>query len=265
MNGQTVVMAVAVLMMGCARAEQAATPRIEDRLFDYQAPDGTTLQGYVAWNAATAERRPGVLVVHEWWGENDHSRNQARRLAQAGYVGMAIDMFGKGKVTEHPQEAQAFVAEATKNAATIPARFNAALEQLKRDVHVDTTRIAAIGHCFGGMVVLSMAQAGADLDAVASFHGALPETKPDSGAVRARVLVLTGADDPWVPVERVDGFKKAMEAAGARIAVVSYPGAKHGFTNPLADSYGMEQVAYNAQADSASWSAMRSMLREVWP
>jgi dienelactone hydrolase len=256
---------VVVLALGCARAEQAAAPRIEDRVFTYQAPDGTPLQGYIAWDAAGDGRRPGVLVVHEWWGENDHTRNQARRLAQAGYVGMAIDLFGNGKVTEHPQEAQAFVAEATKHAATIPARFNAALEQLRRDPHVDTTRVGAIGHCFGGMVVLSMAQAGADLDAVASFHGAIPDARADSGTVHARMLVLTGEADSFVPADKVEAFRAALQAAGARIEVVTYPGAKHGFTNPQAGSFGMEQLAYDAHADSASWSAMRAMLREVWP
>src|SRR5207237_6919287 len=148
-------------------------------------------------------RRPGVLVVHEWWGHNEHARHQARRLAEAGYVGLALDMFGKGKVASHPEEAQAFVAEVTKDPAVLAARFNAALEQLKRDPHVDTTRIAAIGYCFGGAVVLGMARTGADLAAVVTFPGALATTPPaHTGKVTARILVLAGGADPFVPPEQ---------------------------------------------------------------
>src|SRR3989454_4049453 len=149
----------------------------------------TVLQGFIAWDDAARGKRPGVLVVHEWWGHNEHARNQARRLAEAGYVGFALDMFGKGKVATHPQDAQAFVNEVTKDPAVLAARFNAALEQLKRDPHVDTTRIAAIGYCFGGAVVLDMARAGAPLAAVVTFHGALATKTPaQPGKVKARIL-----------------------------------------------------------------------------
>lgn len=253
----------AMLLGACARTESG--PRVETREFDYQAAEGTPLQGYIAWDAARPGPRPGVLVVHEWWGHEQHTRNQARRLAEAGYVGMAIDVYGKGKHAAHPQEAQAFVAEATKDPAVLVARFNAAWETLKRDPHVDSTRIAAIGYCFGGMVVLSQARAGADLDAVVSFHGALPEGPVDSGRVKARVLVLTGGDDAFVPGDKVEAFKQQMEKAGARIAVITYPGAKHAFTNPDAGTHGMDQLAYDAQVDSTSWNAMLQMLKEVWP
>src|SRR2546430_14477744 len=132
---------------------------VKTRELEYRQGE-TVLQGFVAWDDAARGRRPGVLVVHEWWGHNEHARNQARRLAEAGYVGFALDMYGKGKVTTHPQDAQAFASEATKDPAVLAARFNAALEQLKRDPHVDTTRIAAIGYCFGGAVVLGLARAG---------------------------------------------------------------------------------------------------------
>jgi dienelactone hydrolase len=255
-------MMTAFLTFACARAEQG--PRIETREFDYPGPDGQPLQGFIAWNAATQGPRPGVLVVHEWWGHNEHARNQARRLAAAGYVGMALDMFGKGKVTTHPQDAQAFATEATKDPAVMAGRFNAALEQLKRDPHVDSTHVGAIGYCFGGMVVLSMARAGAPLDVVTTFHGMLPEGPVDSGRVRARVLVASGEADPFVPLDQVAALRQTMEKAGARIEVVTYPGARHGFTNPEAGSYGMDQLAYNAHADSASWDAMLKTFREVW-
>src|SRR2546421_2985998 len=157
-----------------------------------------------------------------------------------------------------------FVNEVTKDPAVLAARFNAALEQLKRDPHVDTTRIAAIGYCFGGAVVLDMARAGAPLAAVVTFHGALATKTPaQPGKIKARVLVLAGGADPFVPPEQIDAFKREMQAAGARFEVVVYPGAKHGFTNPNAGQYGMEQLAYNAEADQQSWAAMLTLFKEV--
>src|SRR5438067_8285875 len=237
---------------------------VKTRELEYRQGD-TVLQGFIAWDDAAPGKRPGVLVVHEWWGHNAHARNQARRLAEAGYVGFALDMYGKGKVTTHPQDAQAFVSEVTKDPAVLAARFNAALEQLKRDPHVDTTRIAAIGYCFGGAVVLDMARASAPLTAVVTFHGALATKAPaQPGKVKARILVLAGGADPFVPAEQLDAFKREMQAAGARFEVVVYPGAKHGFTNPNASQYGMEQLAYNAEADRQSWAAMLKLFKEVW-
>ncbi len=238
---------------------------VKTRELEYRQGE-TVLQGFIAWDDAARGKRPGVLVVHEWWGHNEHARNQARRLAEAGYVGLALDMFGKGKVATHPQDAQAFVNEVTKDPAVLAARFNAALEQLKRDPHVDTTRIAAIGYCFGGAVVLDMARAGAPLGAVVTFHGALATKTPaQSGKVKARVLVLTGGADPFVPPEQVEAFKREMQAAGGRFEVISYPGAKHGFTNPDAAKYGMPQLAYDADADRQSWTAMLKLFKEVFP
>ena len=256
--------AIVTVMLTLASAACGGT-RVETR--DVQYTQGETpLTGFVAWNAAARGKRPGVLVVHEWWGHNEHARRAARRLAEAGYVGFALDMFGAGKVTTHPDSAAAFVNGALKDPAVLAARFNAALEQLKQDPHVDPERIAAIGYCFGGAVVLGMARSGADLDAVVSFHGALATMSPATpGSVKARVLVLTGAADPMVPPELVTAFSDEMKAAGARFEVVSYPGAKHGFTNPDAGSFGMPALAYDAEADRQSWAAMLRVLAEVFP
>lgn len=258
-------MRAGVALVAAALTLAPPRARVQTREVEYRQGD-TVLKGFIAWNDAARGRRPGVLVVHEWWGLNQHARNQARRLAEAGYVGFALDMYGNGKVTTHPQDAQAFVAEVTKDPAVLAARFNAALAELRRDPHVDTTRIAAIGYCFGGAVVLGMARSGADLAAVVTFHGALATQAPaQPGKVKARILVLAGGADPFVPPEQVEAFKKEMQAAGARFEVVSYPGAKHGFTNPDAASYGMEQLAYDAAADRQSWAAMLKLFREVFP
>jgi len=243
----------------------APSSHVQTREVEYRQ-GSTVLKGFIAWNDSVHGKRPGVLLVHEGWGMNQHARNQARRLAEAGYVGFALDMYGNGKTTTHPQDAQAFVAEVTKDPAVLAARFNAALDLLKKDPRVDTTRIAAIGYCFGGAVVLGMARSGADLAAVVTFHGALATQSPaQAGKVKPRILVLAGGADPFVPPEQVEAFKKEMQAAGAHFQVVVYPGAKHGFTNPDAATYGMPQLAYDAAADRESWAAMLQLFREVFP
>src|SRR6185503_6545353 len=166
-TGRVLAVAVASLALGSAVFAAIKTREVEYRQGE------TRLQGFFAWDDAVKGRRPGVLVVHEWWGHNEHARNQAKRLAEAGYVAFALDMFGKGKVATHPKDAQAFVAEATKDALVERARFDAALAELKKAPQVDAKKIAAIGYCFGGGVVLDMARQGADLKAVATFHGSL--------------------------------------------------------------------------------------------
>jgi len=259
MNGTTVLAAATLLVFSLLAGAEVRTKEVT-----YTQGD-TELQGFFAWDAEAKGKRPGVLVVHEWWGHNQHARNQAIRLAKDGYVGLAVDMYGKGKVTTHPPEAQSFAAEATKDPALVKARFLAALDLLKKDPHVDPDRVAAIGYCFGGGVVLGMARAGVDLDAVVSFHGAIATQQPAmAGMVKAQVLVLNGADDAMITAEQIDGFKKEMAAAGAKYEFVNLPGAKHSFTNPDADKVGMPNLAYNAEADKASWAAMLKLLRAVF-
>ena len=249
-----------------AAAAAGAGAQVKTQEIEYKQGD-TPLHGFLAWNDAAQGKRPGVLVVHEWWGLNEHARNQARRLAQSNYVAFALDLYGNGKVADptHPKDAQSFMTEASKDPAALAARFNAALDLLKKDPHVDPEKIAAIGYCFGGGVVLNMARAGADLDAVVSFHGALnPTTPAPKGTIKPRILVLTGADDPMVTASVVDTFKKEMDAAGARYQVISYQGAKHAFTNPDAGKAGMDALAYNADADKKSWAEMLKLFSSVF-
>src|SRR5215510_12877096 len=251
-----------ILVAATLSIATAAAAAIKTREVDYTQGE-TKLHGLIAWDDAVQTKRPGVLVVHEWWGMNDYARKQAERLAQAGFVGFALDMYGDGKVTTHPQDAQTFASEATKDPAVVAARFNAGREQLEADPHVDAKHIGAIGYCFGGGVVLGMVRSGVDLGAVATFHGSLATEHPaEPGKVRAPLLVMTGADDPFVPPDQVAKFENEMKAAGANFRVIRYPGARHGFTNPDAASYGMSQLAYNADADKKSWAAMLSMFRK---
>lgn len=250
---------LALLTTGLAPAHAA----VKTRDFEYTQGE-TTLVGHLAWDDEVKARRPGILVVHEWWGLNEHARKQADRLAQAGYVGLALDMYGKGKVTQHPADAQNFMKDATKDPAVVQARFNAALELLKKDEHVDAEKLGAIGYCFGGRVVLDMAQRGADLDVTASFHGAIPPPadKPD---FKGKVLLFNGAADLMIPAEAVGAFVKMLAAAHVDFVFANLPGAKHAFTNPAADKTGVEGLAYNAAADETSWKSLMTQLKLVFP
>jgi dienelactone hydrolase len=264
MHRQLVVLAVAAIS-ACSPPETPPTPAgVQTREVTY-TQGNTTLKGYMAWDAGRTAPRPGVLVVHEWWGHNEHARAQARRLAEAGYVGFAVDMFGDGKSTTHPDSAQQFIAQALSDLPALVARFQAALGELKADPHVDSTKVGAIGYCFGGAVVLSRALAGDDLDAVASFHGAMPPDMPaDSGGVKARVLILTGGADPMVPAAQVDSTASRLRRLGATVDVVTYPGAMHSFTNPRADSVGMKELKYDAGVDRQSWDELLKLLAGVF-
>jgi len=259
MRTRLILLLAAMFAVAVVPSSHAA---VKSKVVQYEA-GGVPLQGYIAWDDAAKGKHPGVIVVHEWWGHNQHARNAADKLAKAGYVAFAVDMFGQGKVTTHPDSAQEFVAEAMKDAEAIPTRFDAALALLKADPHVDAARIGAIGYCFGGAVVLGMARMGEDLKAVGTFHGALATQHPaEAGKVKAKLLVQTGADDPMVNAEAVAAFEKEMKAAGADFRVITYPGAKHSFTNPNADKAGVPGLAYNASADQKSWAELLKFFKK---
>ncbi len=237
---------------------------IQTRELAYSA-DGTTMKGFLAWDDAISGPRPGVLVVHEWWGLNDYARARAKQIAALGYTALAVDMFGDGKAASHPKEAGAFVAEVTKNADTAKTRFQAALEALKTQPIVNPDKIAAIGYCFGGATVLSMARQGIDLAAVISFHGSLGGLAPVVPPVKAKILVCHGADDSFISAEQIATFKNEMK--GTDLKFISYPEAKHGFTNPDADKVAAEfglNVAYNEKADKASWNEAVKFLKQAF-
>ena len=247
-----------------ALAGMAARAEVKTKVIDYTQGD-TPLQGFLAWDDAAKGKRPGVLVIHEAWGENQHARNQAVRLAKAGYVGFALDMYGKGKVTTHLEDAKAFMAEASKDPAVVRARFEAAKKVLQEQPEVDPNRIGAVGYCFGGNVALNMARAGEDLAAVATFHAAVPSAdQPVASKVEPHILINTGGADPLVPKAQVDAFVKELKDAGANIRVITYPNAKHSFTNPDAAKAGIDALAYDADADRKSWEASVKMFEEAF-
>lgn len=245
---------------------QPAWAAVQGEEVEYRAGD-TTLKGYLAYDDARAGRRAGVVVVHEWWGHNQHTRDSARRLAELGYVALALDMYGEGRRTEHPKDAGQMAGQVRKDRDLMMRRFQAARDFLASQARVDDERIAAVGYCFGGTVVLEMARAGADLRGVVSFHGGLGTEFPARpGSVEAEVLVLNGADDPFVPPDQVRAFEREMREAGASYRVISYPGATHSFTNPAATAVGRKfdmPLEYNAEADHESWAEAQAFLRRV--
>lgn len=252
------ILALLVFTLTAARAE------IVTRDVTYPA-GSVTARGFLAAPAGGG-KHPGVLVVHEWWGLNAYARQRAEQLAALGYVALAVDMYGGGRVAGHPKDAGSFAGAVMKDLPEARKRFEAALTFLAAQPEVDAGKLAAIGYCFGGGVVLQMAcEAVPGLRAVASFHGSLGAEIPAGVKPFARVLVCHGADDHFVSADAIASFRKRLKAAGVDLTFLIYPGAKHGFTNPEADKAAQEfglDVAYNAMADAESWRALQGFLKK---
>lgn len=244
----------------------SAYAKVVGKTVEYTA-DGTLMKGYLAYNDKIEGKRPGILVVHEWWGLNDYVRRRARMLAELGYTALALDMYGEGKQATHPDDAGKFSMELMKNFDVAKARFIAGEVFLKKQPTVDSGRVAAIGYCLGGGVVLNMARQGVDLKGVVSFHGGLSAVKPaEPGAIKAKILVLHGGDDKFTTPEQIEAFKDEMKTAGADYRFIVYPGAMHAFTNPDATANGKKfniPLAYNKKADKESWAEMKKFLEET--
>ena len=244
-----------------------AAPKIEGKPVDYKAGKAT-MKGYLAYDESITGKRPGVLVVHEWWGHNEYARKRARMLAELGYTALAVDMYGEGKQAMHPDDAMKFSSEVMKNFDVSKTRFEAAIKFLKKQPTVDPKQIAAIGYCFGGGVVLNMARQGVELKGVASFHGSLAAIKPAvKGKVKAKMRVYNGADDKFIPEQAVNAFMDEMMAAKVDFQFHNYAGAIHSFTNPEADELGKKfnlPFAYNADADRRSWEDMTTFFEELF-
>ena len=221
-------------------------------------------EGYLAWDDEVQGKRPGVLVVHEWWGLDAYARKRADMLAKLGYVAFAVDMYGKGKLAEHPQEAGAMAAQVRMNVKDWQARALKGLDLLKSQEQCDPTRTAAIGYCFGGSTVLQLAYSGADVKGVVSFHGA-PQTPDDSvKVIKARILVCNGASDTFIPEANLQKMREGLDKVGADWILVHYAGAQHSFTVPDADQRNLKGIKYNKAADERSWRHMQDLFHEIF-
>jgi dienelactone hydrolase len=250
------VLAVVLLIASTAQAV------VQTKMIAYKHGD-QECQGFLAWDDAVQGPRPGVLVVHEWWGLNDYARQRAEKLAKLGYVAFAADMYGEGKSTTHPNEAGQMANKVRTNVNDWRNRALDALEVLKAQPQCDKSRLAAIGYCFGGSTVLQLAYSGADVKAVASFHGApVTPSAADARQIKAAILFCHGADDSFIQPSAIKSFRDALDGAGVKYEFIAYPGARHSFTVPDADSHGNPGMKYDKAADEASWKQMQELFAE---
>lgn len=231
---------------------------------------GQPFAGTLSYDDSIKGKRPGVLVVHEWWGHNAYANKRAEMLAKLGYTAFALDMYGAGKVANHPEDAKKFMEATLADMKVAEARFNAALKLLQQQPTVEASKIAAIGYCFGGGMVLHMAKVNPDLAGVVSYHGALgiaANTKPVSTPIKTKIMVFNGADDPFVTKEQIAAFKQDMLTIGADYEFIDYPGVKHGFTNPEADTFAKKfdmPLKYDEKADKDSWEKTQGFFKKIF-
>lgn len=229
--------------------------------------DSAKLTGFVAYDSNAATKLPVVLIIHEWWGLNNYAKRRAKQLAELGYLAMAVDMYGDGKMGNNPDEAGKLAMPFYQNVGMAKSRFDAALATIKTFKLADTNKIAAIGYCFGGAMVLNLARLGEQLKGVVSFHGNLIGNAADKSLLKAKILVCHGADDQFVKTDEVNAFKKQMDSIGAEYIFKQYPGATHAFSNPDATEMGQKfkiPIAYNAAADTASWNEMKAFFGKIF-
>ena len=225
----------------------------------------TQLEGFLAYDNSVKGKKPGVLLVHEWWGLNDYVKARAKQIAKLGYVAFALDMYGKGKVTTHPEQAKEWAQQVNNNREIWQQRARAGLKILQDYPEVDQARTAAIGYCFGGSSVQILAYSGADVKGVVSFHGSLiPPPEESAKPIKAKLLILHGAADPLVTRDAMMKYIDDMEHSGLDWQMIIFGGAKHAFTNPEADKAGMPAVGYNKEADRRSWEYMKIFLQELF-
>jgi dienelactone hydrolase len=252
----------ACLIAGAALGNAQAA--VQSKAISYE-DEGVPLTGHLYWDDAVEGKRPGILVIHEWWGLNDYAKKRARMLAELGYVAFAADMYGNDQVTDQPDQAREWMQEVTVDPELWRQRADAGLAQLKAVDEVDADQIAAIGYCFGGGTVMQMAYGGADIDGVVSFHGSLPAAPEESyGKIKPEILILHGKADSFVAPEVVTNFQDKLEAAGANWEMDIYGGARHGFTNPDAGDYGIDNIQHDPQADARSWQRMQAFFDEIF-
>ncbi|MEW5746509.1 MAG: dienelactone hydrolase family protein [Nitrospirota bacterium] len=254
------LLAVIALLFGAA----AVRAEVHTQTIPYRH-HGTVLEGYLAYDDKLPGKRPGVLVVHEWWGITPFIKEKVEQLARMGFTAFAADIYGKGVRPKDPKEAAAQAEKYRSNRALLRERTMAGLEVLRSNEHTDPRHLAAIGFCFGGTAVLELARSGAPVAGVVSFHGGLATLSPDDAKnIKAKVLVLHGADDPFVPMKEVLAFQEEMRKAGADWQMNIYGNAVHSFTNPAAGNDAMKGTAYNEKADRRSWNAMKVFFAEIF-
>ena len=242
------------------------TPKLKEETVSYKV-DTLNMKSFVVYDENIEGKRPAVLVVHEWWGLNDYAKRRARMLADMGYIAMAVDMYGNDRVGNDPKAAEALAMPYYYHPDMAKKVFDAALEEFKKNPNVDQSKIAGIGYCFGGGVLLNITRLGEPLNGIVSFHGILPGVPANKDLTKAEILVCNGEADGYVTKEQIALFKKQMDSIGKSYEFKSYPGATHAFTNPDATEMGKKfnmPIAYNAAADTASWNDMKVFFGKIF-
>jgi len=261
MKTNRVILPVILLTMVTASAsfgEKSPSSKIKEEKVTYSIGD-KSFKGVIVYNENQIGKRPAVLVVHEWWGLTDYPVMRARKLAELGYIAMALDMYGDGKIAANPTEAQELATPFYKDPQLSKTRLEAALAKLKEYKQTDSQNIFAIGYCFGGSVVLNSAKLGTDLKGVVSFHGGLAGVPANKDLLKAKILVCHGGNDKFVSENDVNSFKHQLDSVGAEYKLIVYPNATHAFTNPDATKIGKQfnmPIEYNEKADADSWNDM---------
>lgn len=263
-NLLTICFSAVLLGTACNNDEKpdeasAVQPVWKEESITYEG-DSTTMNGYIVYDENNKDKRPAVLVVHEWWGMNDYSKRRARELAALGYVAMAVDIYGNGKTADNPDSAGTYATPFYQNPQKAKIRLDAAIAKIKTYSQVDASKIGAIGYCFGGGLLLNTVRLGDELKGVVSFHGGLNGTPVNKDLLKSAILVCHGGADPFVPQKDVDQFKKQMDSIGAPYTFKVYDSCTHAFTNPDATAMGEKfkiPIAYNPAGDTASWKDMK--------
>lgn len=240
-----------------------ANGAIVKKAYEYNLA-GNKYLGYIAYDDSLKGPRPGVLVAHNWMGVTDETKSKVDKLAELGYVALAVDIYGKGREPKNVEEAASLATGYKKDRVPLRNRMHQGLRELGKQKNVDKNKLAVIGYCFGGTAAIELARAGADVKAVVSFHGGLDSPKPADGArIKGRVLALHGADDPYVPAADLLAFEEEMRKSKVDWQLIKYGGAVHSFTEKAAGTDNAKGAAYNATADARSWEAMKQLFAET--
>jgi len=255
---------ISTALIAFAIMNSPAEAKIRTQDIEYKSGD-TVLEGFLAYDDASPKQRPGVLLIHDWMGVGEYAKSRAMQLAELGYVAFAADIYGKGVRPSDPKEASALAAKYKNDRALYRERLKAGFDQLINDKLVAPGEVAVIGYCFGGTGALELARSGAALKGVVTFHGGLSNPAPDDAKnIRCPVLVLHGADDPFVKADEVAAFKGEMDKANAKYQFIAYPGAVHSFTRPDAGNDNSKGAAYNEEADKKSWAEMKKFFGAIF-
>jgi dienelactone hydrolase len=262
----TILISAVMVNLSASGYPDGPSASVKEELVTYSA-NGVTLKGVIAYDSNIKGKRPAIIVVPEWWGLTDYAKMRAHMLAELGYVAMAADMFGEGRIAADPKEAQALTGPFYQDPQLAKSRLEAAIARVKQFSDTDPSRIAAIGYCFGGFVVLNAAKLGSDLKGVVSFHGGLTGVPVKKDLLKASILVCHGGADKFVSMNDYNLLKHQLDSIGADNTFRIYPGATHAFTNPDATQNGKKfnmPIEYNEKADKDSWNDMKEFLARIF-